>query len=196
MFCSKCGHQNPAGTGFCSGCGATLSGGASAPQGGAPTQLGAELASGNGIASNATLMLGGFWGGMAVLSVVLAFVLGTTRIPAINFGWGVATPAMTIYDSWFTFWIIVAVIELIIGVLVVLSIRKTKIAAHEGGITGVGLSQLFMAGDPRTFNFTLNYKDINLSGTGHQLIIATGGTKYITYTSNAQQIREIAAQRK
>jgi len=195
MFCSKCGHQNPAGTGFCAGCGNAMAAGGAGPQGGAPTNMGALLASGKGIQSNATMMFAALWGGLAVVSIVLAFVLGFDRVPSMTV-WGVTTPAMTFRNSWFAFWIVFAVIELALGVLTVLTVRKTEINVYEGGISGTAASGLFMAGDPRTFNFNLNHKDVALGGTNHQITIKGNGVNYNVFASNAQQIKDIWNQRR
>jgi len=156
-----------------------------------PTDFGNLLASGNGMQSNATMMWAIYWGGAALLSIILAISFGIT---VVDLGWFGRT---TMVNSWLYFWILIALGEIALGVLTILNVRKSRIDVFEKGIAGVGLSKFYFIGDIRTFPFKISHRDANVTGSKQEIMVtAPLNTLHLLHAQNAQQIREVAYQQK
>ncbi|MCL2168581.1 MAG: zinc ribbon domain-containing protein [Defluviitaleaceae bacterium] len=207
MFCEKCGQQKQnENVQFCSNCGANFNEEAQTapvpvpqqppatyappqPVYQPPTDQGNLLASGNGIQSNATMMWALYWGGAALLSIILAVTMGIRTIP----GWFTTT---TFINSWFYFWIFIAIAEITLGVLTVLSVRKSRIDVFEKGVAGVGLSKFYFVGDIRTFPFSIPHRDATVSTNKQEITITSAHNTYKAHAQNALQIRDAAYSQK
>jgi len=160
-----------------------------------PTDMGALLASGNGLKSNATLMLALCFGGLVASSIVLAFVMGVSIIRIPGFG-RIPDTRTVITNGWLVFWIFVAMVEIALGVLAILSVRKTRVEVYEKGIAGIGASKIFFLGDIRMRNFAYKHGEVHVAGTNQQVTVNLPGVQYVAFAQNANEIRQISFQQK
>jgi len=145
--------------------------------------MGNLLKEGSGKDSNAIVGWIAYYVVGALISFVLAYVLGYTEVR----GWMGTT---SVRNSFWYFFVAIGIVEVILAPLTAWTIAKTRIKVYENGVVGTGISKWFYLGDIRTFDFMLSYEQVTVDLNGGQIVVHGAGTHYKVYVNNGTEIQQ------